>query len=455
MHIEHIGRDAIVETEDICFSFQSVDKSPREFNEGRQYNPIDWNGQEGIIGEYKVYPYGTDDCLPTTIKDVVQNNSIAPGIITKKNGLLWGSGPKLYIEEIDEKENKLVKKWQKDEEVEDWLAPWAEDYLTKAITDYHHIGGVFTKVEMTGGYYLGNPKIARLHTSLPDRTRLANRREDMSDIATHAIVYPKSFHGHNPKLDYKVYPVFDVSNPFKHANAVYYSNMYSFCTDYYTVPDIYGSLEWLRRSTAIPLILKALSKNSLNLKYHIVSPQAFWDAKEEKIQENCTKTGTKYKESMLADYKAKFLKKVAEVLSGEENAGKFWHTTKSFTVEGTNLLEHGWEINVIDQKTKDYVESQIKISERADRAVSSGINLHGALGNLSSGTSNSGSEQLYALKNYLATGIDIPEMIVMKPINIALRANFPNKKYKLGFYHNQPQAEEDISPSKRAKNQVD
>jgi hypothetical protein len=73
---------------------------------------------------------------------------------------------------------------------------------------------------------------------------------------------------------YKVYPLFDFSNPFANPNSVLYSNMYSFCTDYYTVPDLYGSLEWLNRSTSVPLIFKALSKNSINLKYHIVSPQA-------------------------------------------------------------------------------------------------------------------------------------------------------------------------------------
>lgn len=452
MYIEHIGRDAIVQTEKIAFTFQSVDKNPREFNEGRTTDTINWNGQEMILGDYKVYPYGTTDDLPTTIKEAVQNNSLAPGIMSKKNGLLWGKGPKLYIEEIDEKQNALVKKWQKDDEVEAWLEPWLEDYLSKAITDYHHLGGVFTKFEMTGGYYLGKPKVSRLYISMPDRTRLANRREDKSDTATHAVVSAKSFLAHRSQLDYKVYPVLDINNPFKHANSIYYSNMYSFCTDYYSVPDIYGSLEWLRRSTAIPLILKALSKNSLNLKYHIISPQEFWVAKEEKMKENCSFIGQTYKPQMLEDYKEEFLSKVAEVLSGEENAGKFWHTTKSFTVEGTNLIEHGWEIKVIDQKTKDYVESQIQISERADRAVSSGIGLHGALGNLSSGTSNSGSEQLYALKNYLATGIDIPEMIVMKPVNIALRANFPNKKYKIGFYHDTPKAEEEVAPKDRVKN---
>jgi hypothetical protein len=231
--------------------------------------------------------------------------------------------------------------------------------------------------------------------------------------------------------------------------------MYSFCTDYYTVPDLYGSLEWLNRSTAVPLIFKALSKNSINLKYHIVSPQAFWDKKQKEIEANCTKTGIIYSDKLLLDYQRAFLEKISVVLSGQENTGKYLHTSKSFTVEGTNLIEHGWEIKVIDQNIKDFVTAQIAISERADHALSAGLNLHSALGNVSeSGKSDSGSEQLYALKTFLQTGIDIPEMIIMKAVNYALKANFGAKKLKLGFYHDKTdQKEQNITPSKRLINQ--
>ena len=156
---------------------------------------------------------------------------------------------------------------------------------------------------------------------------------------------------------------------------------------------------------------------------------------------------------MLLDYQKQFLEKISVVLSGDENTGKYLHTTKSFTVEGTNLIEHGWEIKVIDQNIKDFVAAQIAISERADHALSAGLNLHSALGNVSqSGKSDSGSEQIYALKTFLQTGIDIPEMIIMKAINYSLKVNFPNKKLKLGFYHETPEKEQDISPKNRLIN---
>ena len=81
--------------------------------------------------------------------------------------------------------------------------------------------------------------------------------------------------------------------------------------------------------------------------------------------------------------------------------------------------------------------------------------MHPALGGAGeSGKSDSGSEQLYALKNYLITGIDIPEMIVCKALNYAIKANWPEKEVKIGFYHIAPQREEDTTSTDRVKNKV-
>lgn len=86
--------------------------------------------------------------------------------------------------------------------------------------------------------------------------------------------------------------------------------------------------------------------------------------------------------------------------------------------------------------------------------VTSGIGLHPALSNLSKdGNLPSGSEQLYAFKLYLATGVDIPEAIVTKDINLAIAANFPGKKLRLGFYHDVLLTEEMTAPADRLKNQ--
>jgi hypothetical protein len=452
MNIEYVGNGAIIDTPDVAFTYQ-VSETPRDLHQSRERNSLDWNDQCNFIGDYVVYPFGCNNDLPDIIRDTVLKNYIAPGIMKKKTQLIWGLGPQLYVEKITK--GVLSREWVEDEEVLRWLQSWNhEDYLLKACTDFQFIEGVFSKFELSKGARVGSPFISKINHQYCDRTRLASLKSNKSYDATHAITSDRSFSNVQSLTDYKVYPLFDFLNPFANKNAVLYSNMYSFCTDYYTVPDIYGSLEWLNRSTSVPLIFKALSKNSINLKYHIVSPQAFWDKKEGEIKANCTQRGVTYKDSMLAAYTKQFLEKISVVLSGDENTGKYLHTTKSFTVDSMQLQEHGWEIKVIDQNIKDFVAAQISISERADHALSAGLNLHSALGNVSeSGKSDSGSEQIYALKTFLQTGIDIPEMIIMKAINYALKCNWPKKKLKLGFYHVTPEKEQDIAPKNRLLNQ--
>lgn len=455
MNIEYVGRDAIVDTGDVSFTYQVLD-NPRAVYQSRAIDTLDWNDQSNFIGDYLVHRYGHNDDLPDVIKLAVQTNHNAPGTLKKKTQLIWGQGPILYKEKLIETEtgNKRIRILQEDAEIEDWLESWDyQSYLIKAITDYQHIEGVFSKFELSKGARIGSPFIAKIVHQYCDRTRLATARTNLDAAATHVITTAKSFTNVRYLSDYKVYPLFDFLQPFAYANAVLYSNMYSFCTDYYTVPDIYGSLEWLKRSTAVPLIFKALSKNSINLKYHIVSPQAFWDKKEQKIKENCTQRGEMYKDSMLAEYTNQFLEKISQVLASDENTGKFLHTTKTI-VDGVHLQEHGWEIKVIDQNIKDFVDAQIAISNHANHALSSGLNLHSALANVSeSGKADSGSEQIYAFKTFLKTGVDIPEMIIMKAINYALKANWPDKKLKLGFLQESAEKEQDIAPKNRLINQ--
>ena len=446
----------LVTNDEASFTFEAVE-NPRELdNKSTEGTSFDWTSRSYQLENYEVFPYGSKDDLPRLIRDVVQENYIAPGILKKKTQLLWGKGPMLYREEFDEN-GVLLRKWQKDHEIQAWLNSWdAEKYIMQACVDFHHIEGVGTMFYMDRGSRIGVPsKIAKLEHRNMNEHRLAKLSSNPNKEATHCIYTPENSFSYSKSLEHKVYPLFSYTNPFKYKNAYYYSNMYSFCSDYYAVPDLYGSLEWLRRSTTVPLILKAFTKNSVNVKYHVISPQAFWDAMKKELEEKCKNNGTTYTNSMLLNERTKYLRKVTKALSGADNTGKFWHTVKYVEVDGNNILEHGWEIKEIPGNLKDLVSANIEISRESNRAVAAGVGMHPALGGAGeSGKSDSGSEQLYALKNYLITGIDIPEMIVMKAINYAIKANWPEKDLKLGFYHIAPQREEDITSSERTKEKV-
>jgi len=453
MHIEFMGRDAIVQTPDVAFTYQ-VSETPRDFDTLRGLsNTLDWDRHQDYIGEYIILPYGSNNDLPEIIKHVVKNNYIAPGLLNRKTELLWGLGPRLYKEKLEN--NKIIREWVENKEIQKWMDSFdAEQYLLSSSEDYQHLQGTFTKIKLNKGSRIGKPLISKLEHVAPDKARLALLRESSDKKQpSHCVITDWDFKHISSVADSKVYPLFDFKDPFARPTTVMYSNKYSFCTDYYTIPDIYGSLEWLNRSTSVPLIFKALSKNSINLKYHIISPAKFWDNKKIEIIEKCNLKNVQYTEQLFHEYQKEFLEKIGKVLSGEENTGKYLHTVKELIVDGTNLMEHSWEVKVIDQNIKDFVEAQIKISQRADRAVASGISLHSALGNMSeTGKVDSGSEQHYALISYLNTGIDIQEMIITKPINYAIKANWPDLGLKIGFYHNVPEKQEDVSPSNRSAN---
>jgi hypothetical protein len=452
--IEIIGRQGIVTNETTGFTFET-NSNPREFDSFRQSkDDIEIPNNFYYIGDWRILPYGTSDNLPTIIKKTVQENSTAPGMLEKKFMMTWGKGPYLYREEIED--GDIVKKLVIDPEIQAWLDSWDyQDYLMKCAIDYDYMKGAFTKVFRSKSTRIGyDGKIAKLEHVLMDNCRLACHKTSQSPTPTHAVITDYELKTLDSITNMKVYPLFDPQKPFNYPTAITYSNQYTFGDEVYSNPPISGSLEWLKRSTATPIIFKALSKNSINIKYHVESPEEFWNQQEERIKAQCIKTNTTYEEKMLTDFRREFLEDLVKVLANEENTGKLWHTRKILEVQGTNVLEHGWKITVIDQKIKDFVTAQIAISQRADRAVSAGIGLHGSIGNIAeSGKSDSGSEQLYAYQNFVNSGVEVPELIICKPLNWSIRINFPDKNVKIGFRQTTTKREQDVSPKNRLKNQ--
>jgi len=452
--IDWYGDSGIGSANNVGFTFESTD-SPRDLQAIGGASDLDWTDTSYELEGYSVFPYGNNNDLPKVIKDSVQGNYIAPGVLKKKTQLLWGKGPKLYTEKFED--GILVREWIKDDQVQAWLDSWEyEKYLSQGATDIHHIESSWTKFFRDRGSRMGRAsKIAKLEHVNMNRTRLARVSGSRSKKPTHGIYTLDNLEARNTLGRHTVYPLFDRYDPFKHATSLFYSGTYTFLSDNYAIPDLYGTLEWLRRSTAIPLILKALSENSINLKYHIISPQAFWDAKEKELQDAAKSAGTAYKAKDLIKFKTKYMRKVVEVLSGAHNTGKFWHTVKYVRIDGNTLIEEGWEIKEIKQNVKDFVEAQTMISDQSTRAITAGLGIHQALGGSGEkGKTDSGGEQHNALKNYLITGIDMPEMTVCAPINYALKVNFPKKDIKIGFYHIAPQREQEITESKRLANNI-
>ena len=454
--IEIIGNQGIVANERTGFTFE-LTNNPREFDTfkvNKEELPIDNNHY--IVDKWRILPYGCQDNLPQVIQKAVEDNGAVFGMLEKKVMMYMGNGPFLYDNERIQ-DGAIVRNWVQDDEIQDWLDSWKSfEYLVKCGVDYEYMKGSMSKFFRNKGSRLlsSKPMIAKLDTIMLKEGRLACPVDADNLIPTHIVETDHTFTTLESIINYKVYPLFDPSNPFEHQTSAYYSNQYTFGNKNYSTPPLFGSLEWLRRSTATPIIFKALSKQSIHVNYHVESPQEFWDREEERLKDNYEKAQKPFNDQVIIDYRNQFMKDLLKVLTGEENVGKVWHTRKILEVQGTNLIEHGWTITPIPQNIKDFVAAQIKISERADRVLSANLGMNSSLSNISeAGKPSGGSEQVYAMANFINSSVDLPEYYICKAINYAIKVNWPNKKIKLGFHRNQAQTLSEISPGKRPVDQ--
>jgi hypothetical protein len=201
------------------------------------------------------------------------------------------------------------------------------------------------------------------------------------------------------------------------------------------------------RSSDIPDVLAYLSENGITSSFHIHSPAGYWEAKMERIRKTYPDKPDAWLEKKLDETKDLLFESMAKTLTGKKNAGKYIETV-DFYDDDRNLC--AWKVDTIDQKVKDFIESQLKISEKADSATTSGMGLHPSLSNIIvNGQLSSGSQMLYALKLYMASDTTIPEEVIFEPINQAIAANFPGTKVRMGFFHPVVMKEEDVAPKNR------
>lgn len=413
---------------------------------GRSYN---WENTPHAIGDFRIVPYGPNNLLPSELRSTVDDNNLAPGIIERQLGLLFGQGVFLYQLAFEDGEIKHL--WQQDNEIESWLSDWDfMSYIKGITTDYLYLKGFFNAIYLTRGHRLGSaPKISHLEHIPAKNARLewADSRK-LSDVK-HILV--GNFEQNCYDTGIQSFPVYDRRNPARYPVSAAYNSTYSFSRDFYSVPPYWGALRWIVRGSEIPTIFKYVTDNGLNLAYHVHSPFEYWENKREVIKQMHPEWSEAQVEKRIAELSTQLLEDLTHVLSGKENAGKFFHTVDITDETGTT---HTWKIEAIDQKIKDFVDSQLKIAEASSSAITSGMGLHPSLSNVMvNGKLASGSEMLYAFRLHLLSNVAIAEQAILEQINQAIAFNFPKKNLRLGFYHQSLKAEEALSSSDRIKNQ--
>lgn len=417
-----------------------------------RYSQHNWETLPFAVRGERVVPFGHDNQLPSKLRDILDDNNLAPGVLDRQLGLIFGQG--IFLYRLDFREGEIVRVWEQDPEIERWLRSWdVVSYAKGALADYLHLKGYFNACYLERGSRIGlRPRIARLEHIPAKNARL--EWVDSHDIQDVKHILVGDFERACMNTGIRKYPVYDRRDPGRYAASAAYNRTYSFGRDFYSVPQYWGTLRWIIRGSEIPTIFKYVTDNGLNLAYHIHSPAAYWEEKRRMLERIHPEWGTDPAkvETEIGKMTEAFLRSLTDVLSGKENAGKFFHTVD--VIDDDTGKPVTWHIDPIDQKIKDFVESQLKIGEASSSAITSGMGLHPALSNLIiNGKLASGSELLYAFKLFLSSDTEIPESTVLEPVNQAIAFNFPGKDLRVGFYHRSVHTEEATSTKNRIKNE--
>lgn len=410
---------------------------------------VSWESDPQIVQGKKIFSYGAANDLPVELRKIFDENHLAPGILEREIGLLWGQGPHLF-EDVYEN-NDVVRKWNDDQEIWNFLRSFDyERYLLMCLVYFKYLKSYFSKRVLKKGRRIGKYFIHNLEVIPSCDARLewveSQRLEDVNNI------FVGDFEN-NCNRGIQTFPRYRRNDPFKYGASMEYYCGVSFGRRAYTVPSYYGTLNWIKRSSDIPQILKYLTDNGLAVSFHIHSPAKYWDEKKTKLEERYPDKDEKFIDGKLEELKDDTFKNISEVLAGKKNTGKFIETVDFFDEDADEMVS--WKIEAIEQSVKDFINAQLAISEKSDSATTSGIGLHPSLSNIMvDGKLSSGSEMLYALKLYLASDTAIPEMIIFKGINDAIADQFPGKKKRLGFYHKIVLKEENVSPGDRVQKNV-
>lgn len=410
---------------------------------------------QNVMGK-RIVPYGPGNDMPVMVRDLVQDNNLAPGILQRQKGLLYGQGAFLYRYVF--RKGKIAREYDDDPEISAWLASWqAKKFIEKALVDHLHMQGFFALHFMERAQRLG----ARAVDHLGRKARIAklqfvkstNARLEWTDtrcLEDVKHIFVGDFENGCLTSGIQTFPVYDPLDPGKYPVSASYNYSYSFGRNFYSTPAFLGAIRWILRGSDIPMIFKYVTDNGLNLAYHIHSPAGYWEKKKQKLEELYPQDQPAEIETRLEKVKAEILDTITEVLSGKKNAGKFFESIDFYDADH-NLCS--WKIEAVDQKIKDFVESQLKIGDAANSAITSGMQLHPSLTNIMvNGKLASGSEMLYAHQIYKLSDVAIPEMVILDPINQAIKFNFPDTDLQLGFYHQNLMAEEQVAPEDRTRN---
>ena len=433
------------------------------------------------VNGYQVCMRGVNNNLCDEVTTEIKQNRLLPRLYSKEIKMLYGNGPCAYMQTVEggkmKREYTALPAW------DEWLNTWqergmettAQEFAKTNIKNFYYFGDFFCKFRFARGKRLGMMPVAGMESVENKHCRLATTRQD---IAYEQINYSDFRHIAVGRWsyglgNYKIYPKFALSEVDNYLYAAVSHHREKSVDEFYGVNETHqGARPYILGSNSTATYINSFLRNSLAAKIHIVIPNAWVVSKRSQLTKLCEENklrkskdkdlvkyngieiGTEYRESLLVEYMRLELRKIGDYLSGAENQGKAYSSISFMDASGH---EQQWKIETIDLKYKEYIDALIAYDKRTEEALLSSVGLDASISAVSKDgvISKSGSDSYYNYLIYIMS-LTPEDEICAEPFNIALKLNFPElykQGYRIGFYREVPQRQEDISPKDRLNNQ--
>lgn len=445
------------------------------YNRNIQYR---WLNVDG----YNVYSRGTDNRKCERIEVDIKNNRLLPRLISKQVNMLYGKGPRIYKEKLQD--NKIVREWTDVPAIQDWLDSWLtngmemsyKDFGLAIIKRYYFFRDYFVKWRMSKGKAIGRMPVAGLELVENKHCRLATLKQDVAEdiVLYNDFRFVVMGNWNYGAAKYKVYPLFRISEVGNYQFAAISHHRESSVGNHYGENETHeGVKTHIKTSNELPEFIDSFLNNSLAAKIHVIIPNAWVESKRKQIKALCEENklrkkdgkelikyndieiGTEYRESLIVLYTQEELRRLSAYLSGKKNQGKAFSTFSFRGGQGNE--EERWKIETIDLKYKEYISSLIEYDKRVDEVLLGAVGLDSSISSVSKDgvISKSGADVYYNYLLYLQTLTPDDEKCC-EPFNLVLQVNFPDlykQGYRIGFYREVPARQEEVSPNDRLNKQ--
>jgi hypothetical protein len=431
---------------------------------------------------YNVLWRGYNNRKCEEIERDVKQNRLLPRLYKKQSTMLYGQSLLPYRRVVEG--GKFIRQWEMLPEVQAWLDSWQVNGLSVGyqetarsfIRNFYTFNDFFVKFRFSRGKRAGIGYPLSGMESLENRQcRLATMRKDVAfsllDYSDFRMIAVGEWEC--GKRNYSFFPRFQLAEVDKYNFSAVGHYRDKSVGEMYGLNETHsGTKQYIKGSNQIPRYINSFLRNSLAAKKHIKIPNSSLDITRQQVRELCAENakleaegspiflfdgkielGTVYKESTfmkVMDYK---IQRFVDALSGPDRQGK---SLISFTFPNSKGGTEGWTIEDIDLKYKEYIETLISYDKRADEVLISSLGIDSSISNISKDgvISKSGADVYYNYLIYLMQ-LNPEDEICSEPFNVALKINFPSlydAGFRLGFYRETPNRQEQVAPADRLQN---